>query len=222
MLQSERQKFGSTDVEERSHIDCVVGAGGQGGRLEGNAFHYLHEQFTKQDRKCPHSGKLLTIWRRVRRLTREWWHLYPRQPWWRYKVKQSLYRPGQALEFQEAEVLRFQDNRHMKMVRLSALRTGRHHHPGSTPVRGWVDPRATVRPEVLCQWKIVVTLSGMEPATFRLVAQCLNQLHHYVPHILRSITLFRKSCRLWDNMKKFCRVRRATDNIEHTHYMLET
>jgi len=41
------------------------------------------------------------------------------------KVKQSHYRPGQALRgFQEVEVPRFQDNRHMKVVRLSALRTG--------------------------------------------------------------------------------------------------
>jgi len=36
------------------------------------------------------------------------------------KVKQSHYRPGQALR-----APRFQDNRHMKVVRLSALRTGR-------------------------------------------------------------------------------------------------
>ena len=33
-------------------------------------------------------------------------------------------------------------------------------------VRGWVDPRATVRPEVLSRLKIPVTSPGREPATF--------------------------------------------------------
>jgi hypothetical protein len=41
------------------------------------------------------------------------------------KVKLSYYRPGQNLGFQEVEAPEFLDNRHLKVVRLSALRTGR-------------------------------------------------------------------------------------------------
>ena len=44
------------------------------------------------------------------------------------KVQQTLYWPGQ-----EIEAARVQDNRHMKVVRLSALRTGRIYPPGNIP-----------------------------------------------------------------------------------------
>ena len=86
--------------------------------------------------------------------------------------------------FHEAEALRFNDKWHMKVVRLSALCTSclspQEMFLVLASVRGWVDPRAIVRLEGLCQWNIR-TPSGIEPATVQLVAQCLNQLHHHVP-----------------------------------------
>ena len=42
-------------------------------------------------------------------------------------------------------------------------------------------------------------------------------------HIVRSILFFFKSCRLWDDVKKYCIAGQATDdNKAHAHCMLDT
>jgi hypothetical protein len=77
------------------------------------------------------------------------------------------------------------------LVMFSALNIRHLYHHASPPqektlvlisVRIWVDPRAIVLPEVLRQWKIPMTPSGIKSTTFRLVAHCLNQLCHSVTH----------------------------------------
>jgi len=40
-------------------------------------------------------------------------------------------------------------------------------------------------------------------------------------HILRSVTLSRKSCRLWDNLEKLAKAGQATDkNMAHVNWIL--
>jgi hypothetical protein len=86
--------------------------------------------------------------------------------------------------FQENEVPRIQDNRHMEVVRMSALRTGRLYP--LTLISFRVKP--LVRPEGLSQWKIPIISSGIETATFRVLAQCPNQLHYHMPRLINIVT----------------------------------
>jgi len=79
-----------------------------------------------------------------------------------WKVKHSLSCLDRPWGFQEVEAASFHDSQHMKIVRLSAIRTG-NLYPQEIflvllSLGGWVDPRALVQLEGLCQWKIPVTI----------------------------------------------------------------
>jgi len=40
-------------------------------------------------------------------------------------------------------------------------------------------------------------------------------------HVMFNNFFFRKNCRLWDKVEKYCRAGQATDdNLAHTHFML--
>jgi hypothetical protein len=125
------------------------------------------------------------------------------------KVKQTLYRPRQALRVpggwgsQISRQLAHEGGRVVSPMHQLPL-TPQEIFLVLISVAGWVDPRVMVRPEIL--WKIPVTPLGIKPVTFRIVVQCLNELCYHVPllivirnTILMEITFstFGRSCILW-------------------------
>jgi hypothetical protein len=93
----------------------------------------------------------------------KWIHTY--RVLWRHvfrlkvgKVKQTLYRPT---GFQKFEA-RFRNNRHLRVVRLSAAFTPQKIFVVHTSVGGWVELTAIVNPEVLRQRKIPITYQELK------------------------------------------------------------
>jgi hypothetical protein len=138
---------------------------------------------------CLEKRKTFCAGRQTKRPANETSGLLPRH-WYvlsqQSNVKQPHYRPGQTLRVPGwgSQISRQSAHEGGKVVSHT-------HRPPLPPrkyswysflLRGWVDPRAIVRPKGLCQWKIPMTPPGIEPATFQLVAQCLSQLRHRVPH----------------------------------------
>ena len=124
------------------------------------------------------------------------------------KVNEYHYRPEVPRGFQEIKVTWHWPR---MVVRLSVLRTGRFYSQEMLlvliSVRDWVDPRAIVRSEGLCQWKIPMTPSGMEPAACRFVAQRLNHwatavrvtVRVYVLHVFKIATCVDRQVN-WSNV----------------------
>jgi hypothetical protein len=112
------------------------------------------------------------------------WPPYLQKEKLKVKVRQSVYRSGKALRVPGGWGSQFS--------RQSTHEGGKvvsHKHQSPLPplppenILGthFCDrPSRPDRPEILCQWKIPVTPSGIKHATFRFVAQCLNQLRSCV------------------------------------------
>ena len=117
------------------------------------------------------------------------------------KVKQSHYRPGQALRVPGgwgAQISRQSAHEGGKVVSST-------HRPPLPPMKYcWysflLEAESTPGPQCgrkdYVHEKFKLTPSGIEPATFRLVAQCLNQLRYGVPryHIVWLEMNFSLNC----------------------------
>jgi hypothetical protein len=135
-------------------------------------------------------------------------------------AKQSHYRHWQTLRIPGGWAPRFQDNWHMNVVRLLALHTG---HLNPPPRKySWysflmeaVNPRATVQPQGLCQWKIPVTPWGIETATLWVVAQWLAPTHAPAWAMSQSLKFKDVSFLIFYHcLRHFAQERRYTNALE--------
>jgi len=101
------------------------------------------------------------------------------------KINQSHYRTEVPRRLQKVKVPRLRENGPGCQLYVPAAFYPQEILLVAIYVRGWVDPRAVVRSERLCQRKIPMKPSGIEPATFRFVAQHLNHCATAVPDLLR-------------------------------------
>jgi hypothetical protein len=97
------------------------------------------------------------------------------------KVKQSHHRPGEALKVPACCGSQICGKSAHGQPYAAAAFSLHEIFLVLISVRGWVNPRAIMQQTGLCQWKVPLTPLGIEPVTFQLVAQCLNQLCHHVP-----------------------------------------
>ena len=98
------------------------------------------------------------------------------------EVKQFHYRPGQTLSFPRGWGSQISEQSTHEGGKVGNPTHRPPIRPGNIPGNHFCYRLS--RPEGLCKWKIPMTPSGIEPATFRLLAQCINQLRHRVPPLL--------------------------------------
>jgi len=95
-------------------------------------------------------------------------------------TRKDLYYSSPIREgFRRLRLPEFLDSGNMKVVKLWAPHNSRHYLLSHEISLGW--PWSIARPAGLSQWRIPMTPPEIESATFRLVTQCHNQLHHGVP-----------------------------------------